>query len=219
MMTTTPLATPTAAGRFCSLAQWAMACLALATTVCPSGANAQALSTPQLVMQLRPPAQADSPNAGDANVTRGFMVMPTSEGRCDAAGAPSSTGQGQRNLEVVPAAPSTQPSATLELQFATGRHVLTAIDERQVANLAAALLHPDLLAASYNITGHTDSSGDPRQNLKLSCARATEVREQLIRRGVAASRLQAFGFGSARPRQPGNHADGANRRVEVRLAP
>lgn len=69
------------------------------------------------------------------------------------------------------------------------------------------------------IEGHTDVSGGESYNQQLSEARASAVREALVRRGVAPERLVAYGFGESRPavaaRSP--QAKPENRRVVFRL--
>lgn len=46
------------------------------------------------------------------------------------------------------------------------------------------------------VTGHTDSLGDPKSNDTLSLARAAEVRQMLVDRGVPAARVEAAGRGA-----------------------
>ena len=54
---------------------------------------------------------------------------------------------------------------------------------------------------NYNlsIVGHTDSSGDPQKNLKLSQDRANAVKDYLIRKGVESSRITTDGKGDTIP--------------------
>lgn len=70
------------------------------------------------------------------------------------------------------------------------------------------------------IGGHSDSSGDPAYNIDLSQRRAEAVRQALITRGIAATRMQARGFGDANPRASNDNASGraANRRIEFTLS-
>jgi outer membrane protein OmpA-like peptidoglycan-associated protein len=69
------------------------------------------------------------------------------------------------------------------------------------------------------IEGHTDLSGGEAYNQKLSEARASAVREALVRRGVAPERLVAYGFGESRPATAERRGKGVpeNRRVVFRL--
>jgi len=67
------------------------------------------------------------------------------------------------------------------------------------------------------VEGYSDSSGSRPANLRLSQARAEAVTEYLAQKGVARSRLEAKGFGDARPIAPNLTARGRelNRRVEI----
>jgi outer membrane protein OmpA-like peptidoglycan-associated protein len=66
------------------------------------------------------------------------------------------------------------------------------------------------------VEGHTDDRGAEKANLDLSQRRAQAVVAYLVRKGVAAARLEAAGFGEARPIAPNDTAEnrGRNRRVE-----
>jgi outer membrane protein OmpA-like peptidoglycan-associated protein len=69
------------------------------------------------------------------------------------------------------------------------------------------------------IEGHTDFDGSEAYNQKLSEARASAVREALVRLGVAPERLVAYGFGESRPIVGGRKGSNVheNRRVVFRL--
>ena len=77
--------------------------------------------------------------------------------------------------------------------------------------------HPSL---KMQIEGHTDSTGSPEMNLKLSRLRAESVKKYLTDHGVDASRLTATGFGSAKPLASNATLEERkrNRRVELKLA-
>jgi uncharacterized protein (TIGR03382 family) len=66
------------------------------------------------------------------------------------------------------------------------------------------------------VEGHTDDKGDDGANLTLSKDRANSVRERLIAEGIAAERLEAVGYGEAKPVDTNKTAKGRenNRRVE-----
>jgi outer membrane protein OmpA-like peptidoglycan-associated protein len=69
------------------------------------------------------------------------------------------------------------------------------------------------------IAGHTDNVGRPEANQKLSEDRANSVRQYLIKKGIAAERLIAKGYGDTVPVEDNSTAAGKqkNRRTEVRI--
>lgn len=73
--------------------------------------------------------------------------------------------------------------------------------------------HPEL--ARVRIEGHTDSLGTPTYNLNLSQRRAQAVVAYLTKRGVAAGRMSAAGYGQTQPVADNATEDGRaqNRRV------
>lgn len=70
---------------------------------------------------------------------------------------------------------------------------------------------------SISIEGHTDNVGSDATNLSLSQQRADNVKTELIRRGVAATRMEAVGLGEEFPVADNSTEVGRsqNRRVEV----
>jgi len=73
--------------------------------------------------------------------------------------------------------------------------------------------------AKFSIEGHTDNTGKPATNLKLSQDRAAAVVTYLTQNGIAADRLTSAGFGQTKPVDSNKTAKGKanNRRVEVKL--
>jgi len=73
--------------------------------------------------------------------------------------------------------------------------------------------------ARVRVVGHTDSSGDPAYNQRLSDRRARAVLEYLIARGVSRDRLEAAGRGESEPIADNATSDGRaqNRRVELNV--
>jgi len=73
--------------------------------------------------------------------------------------------------------------------------------------------------ASVEIEGHTDNVGGMEYNEKLSQARADAVRNYLIKKGIAESRVTAVGYAYTRPRADNKTEKGKaeNRRIEIRL--
>jgi len=77
--------------------------------------------------------------------------------------------------------------------------------------------HPEIL--KMRIEGHTDSWGTRPHNLDLSDRRANSVMRYLVEHGVDAGRLEAQGFGEARPIADNATEEGrsTNRRVEIHI--
>jgi outer membrane protein OmpA-like peptidoglycan-associated protein len=72
------------------------------------------------------------------------------------------------------------------------------------------------------VTGHTDASGNPEQNLRLSRDRAASVRDWMQRMGgIPGSCFAVQGFGASQPVASNDTEQGrrANRRVDIRLVP
>ncbi len=72
------------------------------------------------------------------------------------------------------------------------------------------------------VAGHTDSTGNPVSNQRLSEARAASVRDWLAdASGIPPSHFAIQGYGDTRPKAPNDTEAGraANRRVEITLIP
>ena len=69
------------------------------------------------------------------------------------------------------------------------------------------------------IGGHTDSAGIAAKNQALSERRAQAVKKFLVKEGVAAERLDAVGYGAAKPVDGNDTPAGRanNRRVEFKV--
>ena len=72
--------------------------------------------------------------------------------------------------------------------------------------------------ANLEVTGHTSSPGSDAYNQKLSEKRAAAVKAYLVKKGVAADRISAKGYGETMPVADNKTKEGraTNRRVEVR---
>src|SRR5881394_2517903 len=100
--------------------------------------------------------------------------------------------------------------------FETGRSALHP-DSYTILDIVAASLiaNPGI---NIEIAGHTDATGAPTTNTRLSQSRAEAVRAYLASKGVAPERMVARGYGPTQPVAPNTTAAGRalNRRVELR---
>lgn len=71
------------------------------------------------------------------------------------------------------------------------------------------------------VEGHTDSVGSEAYNMDLSRRRANAVKNLLVQRGVASSRIEVVGYGKNMPVATNSTEAGRqmNRRVEIKIAP
>jgi outer membrane protein OmpA-like peptidoglycan-associated protein len=71
------------------------------------------------------------------------------------------------------------------------------------------------------VEGHTDSTGKPEYNQKLSERRADAVRDLLARDGVPPSRMSIKGYGASDPVADNSTPEGrqSNRRVQLEIRP
>ncbi len=92
-------------------------------------------------------------------------------------------------------------------------------DSMGIIEEAADALRTHTEITGVEIQGHTDDSGTPEYNMRLSGERANAVREALIRAGVEPTRLTARGYGQEKPLLPNtNEANKAkNRRVQLMI--
>ena len=68
-----------------------------------------------------------------------------------------------------------------------------------------------------SVAGHTDNTGDPLENQRLSAERAAAVKQALVGQGVPAARVTDEGYGADRPIASNDTEVGRarNRRVEL----
>jgi outer membrane protein OmpA-like peptidoglycan-associated protein len=81
----------------------------------------------------------------------------------------------------------------------------------------AAILKTLLTDSKVTVEGHTDNTGTPEHNQKLSEQRASAVMQFLIERGVEKERLESVGYGLTKPVADNSTPEGKakNRRVEL----
>lgn len=104
---------------------------------------------------------------------------------------------------------------TLYVNFDTGKATIKPDSEKTQADAAGALKAAPTL--KVEVGGHTDNVGSPKDNEKLSADRAQAVMAELVKRGVAANRLTAKGYGQNVLVADNRSEEGRarNRRVEL----
>jgi OOP family OmpA-OmpF porin len=117
------------------------------------------------------------------------------------------------------AAPEPPPSLSLAIQFELNSSRVRPESGPLLGNLVAAMQSPELKTSRFLIEGHTDATGHPSTNQRLSQERADEVRLYLVALGVHPSRLRAVGKGSSDLADPLNPQAAHNRRVRVVTQP
>lgn len=103
------------------------------------------------------------------------------------------------------------------VNFDFDKATLTVNAKSILDGVAAALQsRPDV---EVELGGHTDGKGTESYNARLSERRARSVRDYLVSKGVAASRMTARGYGESAPVATNDTDDGRelNRRVELRV--
>ena len=108
-------------------------------------------------------------------------------------------------------------TAFSQLEFETNSAVIKQVSYSSLDGLATLLKsHNDW---SVILKGYTDNSGQAAKNLQLSKDRAASVKAYLVNKGVTASKVQSFGYGSANPIASNATLAGRakNRRVEIEL--
>jgi outer membrane protein OmpA-like peptidoglycan-associated protein len=107
------------------------------------------------------------------------------------------------------------PSLSLAIEFDLNSPHVRPESGPLLGDLVAAMQSPELRSERFVIEGHTDASGAPALNQRLSQERADEVRLFLIALGVQAPRLRAVGKGATEPANPQDPLAAENRRVRV----
>jgi outer membrane protein OmpA-like peptidoglycan-associated protein len=102
-----------------------------------------------------------------------------------------------------------------DVLFESGKYALSTDAQLKLAKLSGIIqAHPGLNLA---IEGHTDNTGTPELNMKLSQQRSDAVRQFLTTQGLLPDSISSSGFGQDDPIADNNTATGRkqNRRVEI----
>ncbi len=101
------------------------------------------------------------------------------------------------------------------VHFGFNQTTLTKKDKKILDNAYEAI--SKLNDAKINLSGHTDSIGSEKYNMKLSIKRANVVQKYLVKKGISESHITAEGFGKTKPIASNKTAKGRaeNRRTEI----
>jgi outer membrane protein OmpA-like peptidoglycan-associated protein len=101
------------------------------------------------------------------------------------------------------------------IHFDVGKATIKS-ESRPTLDAVAVLMTRDKKLGLVEIGVHTDARGNDEFNLKMSQKRAEAVRDYLVGKGVATSRLRATGYGETKPldKRPSEAAFAKNRRTE-----
>jgi outer membrane protein OmpA-like peptidoglycan-associated protein len=101
------------------------------------------------------------------------------------------------------------------IQFVSGNATLTAKSKDMIKEGAKLLNSEEFKRLKVEVRGHTDNTGKEQANMVLSQNRANAVMSELVKNGVASSRITAVGFGQTIPIADNKTAEGRakNRRV------
>jgi outer membrane protein OmpA-like peptidoglycan-associated protein len=105
-----------------------------------------------------------------------------------------------------------------KVQFETGKADLKE-ESHSLLDEVAKMLKDNPQVELISVEGHTDSTGSPDFNRKLSQQRAESVAKYLSTKGVKAARMEPKGFGPDKPIADNESDAGreANRRVEFNI--
>ena len=108
-------------------------------------------------------------------------------------------------------------SKSYQIQFEVGSAVIKPESYAELDEILKSSVVAEGL--KLGVYGHTDNSGNPEANQKLSEERANAVKSYLISKKLDASRIEAKGFGQTKPMAENKTAEGKskNRRVQIVL--
>lgn len=103
------------------------------------------------------------------------------------------------------------------INFDTGSATISADSKELVASIANEM--KSCSGTTIEIAGHTDNTGNPDSNIKLSQDRAAAVENSMKEQGVPGDRMIAKGYGQTKPLDPAdtNAARAKNRRIEFQV--
>lgn len=183
----------------------------------PAAAATPSTRTRNLVIE---PAAAPSPSAAAAPASPPAPVAaPTTTAPAAAPTAAAAPPRPTTTSAAAAAPTAAAPGLSLAIAFEPNSAQIRPDSGGTLGALVAAMLSAELRQQRFVIEGHTDASGTPAQNLRLSRERAEQVRLYLVTLGVDGQRLRAVGKGSTEPANARDPRSPENRRVRVVAMP
>ncbi|MCX5517419.1 OmpA family protein [Kaistia defluvii] len=169
-----------------------------------SSANAQtALSGDQIVQTMGSAARAAPPG-----LTAALIRQAVQQHMIDNPGMPITW----KPLELL----DNLAQIDVQIQFALNSAIIRPESYSTIGSMADALHHPILGGYKFVVTGNTDTTGNRKDNLALSQARADAVVEALTTTfSVDPSRVEAVGLGEEALEDVKNPKNPINRRVQL----
>ena len=196
------------------------ACLATAEAAPPADSDTRSMiealmprtrSGRNLLVRQKPDAAASAPAAAASAP----VAVASAPEAAASAPEPALLAVAAVPADSVPAPGGPPPSLSLAIQFEANSAHVRPESGALLGTLVAAMQSPELKGTRFVIEGHSDASGVPAQNQRLSQERADEVRLYLVALGVNPARLKAVGKGSSQPANGGDPLAPENRRVRV----
>ena len=157
-------------------------------------------SARQIAEALTPKPADAAPAAKPARKTRNFSVEEAPAGEAE---------------RTPPPPPPGPPSINLAIQFDLNSDRVQPASVTLLHSLAEALQSPSLRQARFLVEGHTDGTGQPAYNQRLSAQRAAQVKRVLVQRHVDPARIVIEGKGSSELLKPADPGAAENRRVRI----
>jgi len=179
----------------------------------------------RMIESLRPAPQAVQPTPAAPAATgrtRNLVIEPAAAPAAGAAAPPGVAAAATAAPAPAPAAASAGSEGaglSLAIAFQPNSAQLHPDSGATLGALVAAMLSTELRSRRFVIEGHTDASGSPAQNMRLSRERAEQVRLFLVTLGVDGERLRAVGKGASDPVNARDPRSPENRRVRVVALP
>jgi outer membrane protein OmpA-like peptidoglycan-associated protein len=195
------------------------------TTPIPSTAEQAATPTPRVpatptggVTNVTVPTpRAAQPGRAPAPSTQVAQARPQPASQLEPLPAPPKAAQDSADAdgEALYTSLTGQGRLIVPFVFDPGKDDLDSSSQPLVDRIVAMMQrHADL---SLRIEGHTDNSGDPDANMRLSAERAFAIRDKLVAANIDRKRIDAVGVGGLQPLADNGTAEGRakNRRIEL----